>query len=279
MEKAFWQLIKARDLEPPEGHTTVDLVPELMAGLGSLDPELRDNLCYEILGGWVEQGRFSADQLRGLAAHLMANLKSGLGEAEQDGVFLRSFSVLILVEIVHYDGKHRLFRTEEVLRILDEAITYLASERDLRGFVPDKGWAHSVAHTANLMTALAAHPALGEAGLVRLLDAIRARVQAQTAYPFVDREPFRLARAVIAAARRPELPVHRMRAWFMGFVGAEHLLDSFVPGRDSVCYHNTESFLAAVHWMLTFKELPEESRAELLEAAHAALAWHFPWDA
>lgn len=42
-------------------------------------------------------------------------------------------------------------------------------------------------------------------------------------------------------------------------------------------YHNAEAFLAALHLMLTYQELPATTRAELLPAVHAALKSFTPW--
>jgi hypothetical protein len=36
---------------------------------------------------------------------LLSNLEKGIGETESDSVFLRTFSVLLLAEIVHNDNK------------------------------------------------------------------------------------------------------------------------------------------------------------------------------
>ena len=43
----------------------------------------------------------------------------------------------------------------------DAIATWLLRERDLRGFVPGKGWAHAVAHGADALGALAALAAPG----------------------------------------------------------------------------------------------------------------------
>lgn len=54
--KSFWQAAKQADYAVPDGHTAAELVPALVAGLRSTDPELRDHLCYELLAVWVQRG-------------------------------------------------------------------------------------------------------------------------------------------------------------------------------------------------------------------------------
>lgn len=71
MDKAFWRSILKNEAAVPEGHRAIEYVPELMEGLGSSDPELRDNLCVEVLCNWVNDGRFTPDELRPLADQLM----------------------------------------------------------------------------------------------------------------------------------------------------------------------------------------------------------------
>ena len=43
----------------------------------------------------------------------------------------------------------------------DRIATWYVRERDLRGFVPGKGWAHAVAHGADALGALGRLPHLG----------------------------------------------------------------------------------------------------------------------
>ena len=60
MDKAFWAAIKVNGCDVPDGYTPQALLPELLAGLGSADPELRDELCLEILGTWLDAGHYPA---------------------------------------------------------------------------------------------------------------------------------------------------------------------------------------------------------------------------
>lgn len=78
----------------------------MMDNIGSLDPILRDELIYGTLLHWIAKSRFTFEQLRDLlnislgSSHLFYNL----GDKDQEAVFKRTFSVLIVALIIN---KHR----------------------------------------------------------------------------------------------------------------------------------------------------------------------------
>lgn len=276
MDKAVWRSIVEQDFAVPEGHAATEYLPALMEGLGALDPELRDHLCLEVLWSWIDAGRFTPGEVRQIAGQMLTNLQEGIGEAEGDKVFLRTFSVLILGAIITYDTKQRILAGPEIWRIMEQGLAYLKAEQDLRGYVPVKGWAHSVAHTADLLTALAGHFDVEADDLERLLYAMSDKVLAPARQALVEKEGFRLGRAVIAVLQRDLLPTERVVAWLDAIAGDQPRRTTFVVGQDNARYHNTEQFLAALHLMLTYKDLPERVREALLPAVHRALKSFMP---
>ena len=52
-DKAFWRAIAAAKFDVPAGATAPKLAAELLATLGSPDPELRDDLALSILTSWI----------------------------------------------------------------------------------------------------------------------------------------------------------------------------------------------------------------------------------
>ncbi|HYF92029.1 MAG TPA: DUF2785 domain-containing protein [Symbiobacteriaceae bacterium] len=277
MDKQLLRRIHDNEFAPPEDRTPMDLLPDLMAGLGALDPELRDSLCLEILWTWIDHGLYTPDQVREIARRLMDNLREGIGEAEGDRVFLRTFSVLILGAIVTYDARVRFLEAGEVHAIQACGLTYLMDEQDLRGYVPGKGWAHSVAHTADLLGAVAGHPALGAPDLERILAAIVQKVIAPTAYPYLENEDGRLGRAVLATLRRELLPMEQVAACLHTLAGVEPRYKAFVPGRDSATYHNARCFLRCLHLLLAHPELPAQAREQLPGVVYTVMKSFTPW--
>ncbi|HWI64095.1 MAG TPA: DUF2785 domain-containing protein [Symbiobacteriaceae bacterium] len=271
LEKQFLRAIKESNCVVPEGHTATSLLPDLMTGLGSTDPEYRDLLCLEVLWDFVAQGLYTPDELRAIARQLMENLRKGIGETEGDQVFLRTFSVLILGAIVTHDAKARFLTAGELGTILDAGLEYLAAEQDLRGYLPDQGWAHSAAHTADLLRELARHPALGATELERILWGIVRKVIAPAVHPFLESEDGRLGYAFLAVLRRELVPLSAVAACIDELRGTEPRRNSFVPGRDSVRYHNARIFLQCLHVMLAHPDLPAAVKAELPGRVYAAM--------
>ena len=79
-------------------------------------------------------------------------------------------------ECIDRDNERPLVPGGKVLEWGDRIATWLLRERDLRGFVPGKGWAHAVAHGADAIGALAGRPHLGRNELTVLLDVIADRL-------------------------------------------------------------------------------------------------------
>jgi hypothetical protein len=161
---------------------------------------------------------------------------------------------------------------DEFQRIKAAAIHYFEAERDLRGFVPAKGWAHSVAHTADLLAWVANHPRSTAADLEDLLEAICQKLLTPTPYACHDREEFRLGRAVIAILHRNLLPAAVLTARVERLAGSQALREAFAAGQDNERQHNTISFLSALHLLATYQpDLEPETREALLSALHGAL--------
>jgi len=159
------------------------LVRELSGYLGSTDPELRDDLAYSILDAWiVYRNQLSATELNSLESDWEANLRAGIGETGTDSVFRRSFSALCLAALAERDLKSPFLGETGYRRLLDDSLSYLRQEQDLRGFDPAKGWIHSTAHTADLLAALAASPLFEVEDQARVLQAISERLSSASRF-------------------------------------------------------------------------------------------------
>ena len=203
-EKAWWQAIITNDFEPHADAPAVGLLPELSSYLGSPDPELRDEIGYAVLTQWIYVKQLvPADVLQGLVAEWRANLSRGIGAQGTDTVFLRSFSALMLSVAAALDNKSPWLDKAGFDGLLADALVYLREERDTRGFDEEKGWIHSVAHTADLLKFLARSRFLEAADQGAILSAIADKLDA-TDHVLVRGEDERLARAVASIVARPD---------------------------------------------------------------------------
>ena len=175
MSGSYWKQVVEDDFGVPSDRPLDDLTAELTRMLGSTDPQLRDGTAYPALATWTDRGVYD-DLLAGLGDGMAAGLTVGLGEQGTDSVFRRSFSVLILGECIAPRQRRGPAAGRKILEWGDRVATWYLRERDLRGFVPGKGWAHAVAHGADAIAALAESPHLGTNELTVLLDVLGDRL-------------------------------------------------------------------------------------------------------
>ena len=100
MDKEFWVSIAKNDYAIPKGHTLAALTKTLFGYLGSTDSKLRDDIAYTVYANWLKREMFTKEEVSTHITELLANLDKGIGETDSDSVFLRTFSVLLLAEIV-----------------------------------------------------------------------------------------------------------------------------------------------------------------------------------
>ena len=264
MNSSFWQALIDADYAVPEGHTPHDLALALMGSLGSTDPLLRDDFAYGILVRWIDRAILTPVDLHPLIAPLVANLGQDLGQPQSDTVFLRSFSALMLAAIVYYDNHRAPFLTEgEVHDLLATALGYLAAEHDVRGYVGSQGWAHSVAHTADLLDELALSRYATPDDLQHMLAGI-GRKLTTTPQLLLFNEDDRLSYAVLSVLKRELLAPEAVQSWAAGLGELPATLgraDTFSNPASQAAYLNTRSFLRSLALRLLDEALPSGVRA------------------
>ena len=262
MSASYWRQVQEADFEVPADRPLDDLTAELTRMLGSNDPVVRDGTAYPALATWTSRGVYD-DLLSGLGDGMAAGLAVGLGEHESDTVFRRSFSVLVLGECVARDNKAALVPQAKVMEWGDRISTWYLRERDLRGYVPGKGWAHAVAHGADAIGTLAESPHLGKAELTVLLDVLADRLTVPADTQFVHGEPDRMAAATMCVLRRNAVPLSILEPWVARLAAAA---TSRAPRNTDPFLRrgNSESFLRALYLQLALAPHPPAVRPDLL---------------
>jgi hypothetical protein len=259
MDRSFWRVIANDENALPQGEWVAELTPELLGWLGSTDPELRDEFAYRILAAWIERGQYGGDQLRTMAKQMVANLEAGLGEQGTDTVYLRTYSVLILMEIVAFDNANPFLDQADLDGFLEAALGYLLRERDLRSWVPGPGWANAMGHAADLFMMLARSPHLGATELQRILDAIADRLLTPAPAVFVHHEDERLAYAVLNVLRRNLVDRTWLVAWLDRFTappGQESWRSAYASEAESAARANITALLRSLYFQLLLTESP-----------------------
>ena len=269
MTRAYWSQVKAGGLAVPDDRPLADLTTELTTMLGSPDPSMRDDLAYPTLATWVDRGVYD-DLITGLGDGMAAGLTVGLGEQGNDSVFRRAFSVLVLAECIDRDNQEGLLPAGKLLEWGDRIASWYLRERDLRGFVAGKGWAHAVAHGADAIGVLGRSPHLGRNELTVLLDVIADRLLAPVDQPFGHGEPDRMALATMTLLRRNVVPLTLVEPWVARIAaGAEHASDGESDPFTGTA--NAQAFLRALYLQLAIAPKPPDIRPDLLLVLVSAL--------
>ena len=262
MSTAYWQQVRSAEMKVPTDRPLADLTAELTTMLGSTDPVQRDEFAYPILATWISEGVYD-DLLVGLGDGMAAGLAPGLGESGTDSVFRRSFSALVLAECLERDNAQSLVPPAKILEWGDRVTGWLVRERDVRGWVPGKGWAHALAHGADALGVLAGSPHLGLNELTVVLDVVADRVLLPTPAPLTSGEPDRLALATMAVLRRGLVPMRILEPWLARLTAAATRTGD--PGVDPYATSaNPEAFLRALHLQVALAADQVSVRADLL---------------
>jgi len=262
MASTFWEQVRANGLKVPDDRPLGELTSELTTMLGDADPANRARVAYPTLANWVSAGVYD-DLLVGLGDGMCTGLNVGLDENGTDSVFRRSFSSLVLADCILRDNEMHLVPADHVLRWGDRIASWLIRERDLRGFVPGKGWAHAIAHGADAIAALAGAEAMGRLELTVLLDVMADRLLLRTDQYLVHGEPDRLAHATMQILRRNLVGLDVLERWVARLAaGAEPALEAEVDPYPADS--NTAAYLRALHLQLALAPKPPACRPDLL---------------
>ena len=263
MPTGYWRSVVQQGLEVPSDRPLDDLTAELTAMLGSPDPEQRDGIAYPPLATWVERGVYD-DLLLGLGDGMAAGLTVGLGEEGTDSVFRRAFSVLVLAECLDRGTAEHLLTPGKVLQWGDQIATWYLRERDTRGYVPTKGWAHAVAHGADAIGVLATSPHLTANELTVLLDVLADRLLARDTGLLTCGEPDRMARATMQVLRRDVVDLKVLEPWVNRIAAAAASLGSTEDRDPYLDTGNAQAFLRALYLQLSLAADPPQVRPDLI---------------
>lgn len=248
------------------------ILTEMIENIGHPDPELRDQLIYTTLYQWVERGVLSTGTLRNLLKIAIDenHLFYSIGERETDTVFTRSFSSLAAALVIEKDAKLLSLPDNLIIEAIEKSIQYLHAERDTRGYVLGKGWAHSIAHGADLLTASINHPYFNESLIPSCLEAIANCYEKEAVY--MDDEDERLIFA-IEALLKAGMTEKQLLQWIRGM--NKSLEFHFEETGFSVAFFrrkkNLLDFLKSLYFRLGYLK---EYRTVREEVSYILEKWH-----
>lgn len=147
------------------------IVKSMIKHIGSADGELRDQLIYSSFYQLIiEKNQLEHELLVELLDFCLSDLLfKGIGENGTDTVFTRSFTTLLIALILYRDNEDNFLSQSMVYKIKEKLIYYINFEKDLRGYVSEKGWAHSIAHAADTIDELVKNPKISHEFYLEIL--------------------------------------------------------------------------------------------------------------
>lgn len=237
------------------------LLHDMLQIIGTSDDELRDKLNYRVFIELLSAGHWTREQMTEITKTLVddAYLFAAIGSSGDDSVFTRSFSALWLAGLLQVDRQIRFLSDEQATAVLQAVVPYIQKERDVRGFVEGKGWAHSMAHGSDLAVAAISHPLFTVQLAPVILQGLKEAMWKGAV--FVDDEDERFVQ-VVEALVRAEFPEEVLVEW------VEQLFDKLDRHLYEVGYNpaffaartNTMHFMKTLYFALKFSNHYQQLR-------------------
>lgn len=253
--KTELQRLAQNNYQPDPGLNLMSLVEGMLTHIGDVDEILRDNLIYTTFATWIlDHQQLTPEQMEAILMKVLGenHLFYGLGETETDSVFTRSFSVLLLPLILIAHRRNPFLEPEMIIKAKTTLMAYAPAEKDRRGYVPGKGWAHAIAHTADALDDLAQCQELDEADLLDLL-ALIGDLSREPRLAYAHAEEERLIIPVIAIINRNILSLTQLRDWIRSF--APPILAVTEIPEKLVIRTNAKAFLQSLYFQFRWKAL------------------------
>ena len=229
--------------EPADG-----LALELTSCLASPNPELRDRIAYELLTYWLRNEKITDDTRRTLLKRLTTTMGQFPPVDSDSAALARSFSALILSELMRSDSNQPFMTDLERQALLDAAVRSLGQEQEYRGLDSELGWVHPVAHMSDLLWRFALHSGTSDTQAAAILAGVRSKV-APTSTFYNFNESDRLARVITTMITRELLAPDTIVAWLASFEQPSSMQkwsDAFSSPQGMAELHNTKLFLRAL---------------------------------
>jgi hypothetical protein len=231
------------------------LARDALDALGSPDPVLRDELAYGVLARWIYGGVLTVDEVRALLLESQGDdmLFAAIGERGTMSVFRRTFSLLIVAVALARDLAEPFLSEREWRDIVERIIAYCETERDVRAHVARSGWAHAIAHSADVIDALVGSRYAAEADARRLFDGLAVLIDVAHVV-FQGEEDERVAIALATMITSGKVDPRSLRGWLQAQAPAE-------PGGDFAAH------VRRVNWKLIARSLLLRIQREHPDAA------------
>ncbi|MDP9727821.1 hypothetical protein J2S04_000751 [Alicyclobacillus tengchongensis] len=241
----------------------------LVENFRSTDARLRDRLSYSLLARLLTEYHVLSvlDRQTLLKVALDdQHLFYRIGESGTDSVFIRAFSILVVPLILNPDIEHQQLSADLVHDTIRSVLSYAREERDRRGYIDGKGWAHTIAHTADALDSCAQHPFATESERMDVLH--RVADLATVANPIYFQEDDRLAFTASRIIEKGWVTANALEDWMGRFIKPEG-----PEPDDTIRLTNLEHFLRSLYFLLKWKQV-DSGLIEKVDERLRALSWY-----
>ncbi len=174
-----------------------------------------------------------------------------IGEVLGDGVFNRTFTILIIrcIILYHLQNGEDLLSGKEILSLNESIIKYMRLEKDLRGYDKDKGYGHAMGHSGDALRTIAYSKDINHNELVKIIEVIKEKICISN-YVYINEEAERLVNVIMAILSRNILKDEEIRKWIKSFVHTN------TPNDYPEMHYfkeNVKNFLRSLYFRIKFK--------------------------
>lgn len=260
------QRIEENDYELRSGEQLKDYVKLMLEYIGDPQPELRDDLIYSTFYKWINEKQWFSDaELRELLLILLGEqyLFYHIGSKDDQAVFTRTFSVLVVALILQRHREQALLDSAAFTNVKESLIRYYEEEQDLRGFTPEEGWAHAAAHGADALDELVLCSESDTVIREEVLAVIQRMLYNDHQYIFSDEEDERIATIVATIIDHHLLPQPSTVDWICSL----EQCGGWPRSRNKyVARVNTKNFLRSLYFRLLPTQKNQDMVAVILKA-------------
>ena len=201
-----------------DGINKYDFAHRLIENIGDLDSNVRDKLIYVNLAHLFYDGHFDKNQLLHFfellssEKYLLYDLENNIEHSE----LTRSFTVLQLVYLIYLHNKDPYLTNKQYMDFYVKFIQYFKKETILKGYDPQVGWMHTIAHSADLIAQIVKSEEMNKKTLEEVMNAILSKFAIST-YTYVSDEDERMVTAIVNAIERNILDEEFISKWIESF--------------------------------------------------------------
>ena len=243
------------------------LTDSMLYNIGNTDAELRDELIYTTFYKWIiEKEYYSHKELKNIFNTVLDDnhLFYKLGNSGDDSVFQRSFSALLIAILIARHNKDNYLEDDECEYLINRFFDYYQNEKDHRGYVLGKGWAHSAAHGADVLDELAQSDFVNRYDLLNILELIKGKIFIND-YVYKNEEDERMVTATVTVIKNEKISNDDLKEWLKSFKDFEMPAEYYI-------YHklitNIKSFLRSLYFRIIDNKEHYITKDILLEVIH-----------